>query len=71
MVGAWAADLTMEPNGLACQPFGWLICLTVDTRKITVWCTGLGAMTPLGSDAPSTWTGMKAGKNGIRVLTEP
>ncbi len=32
--------------------------------------TGLGAMSPLGNDVESTWTGMKSGKNGISELPE-
>src|SRR4051794_15169913 len=31
--------------------------------------TGLGAVTPLGNDVPSTWAGLIAGRSGIR-LTE-
>jgi len=32
--------------------------------------TGLGAVTPLGDDAPSTWAGLLAGKSGVRALDE-
>ncbi len=32
--------------------------------------TGLGALSPLGNDVESTWTGMKSGKNGISELPE-
>ncbi|CAM5458523.1 3-oxoacyl-ACP synthase [Streptomyces spiroverticillatus] len=35
-----------------------------------VWVTGIGAMTPLGADAESTWAGMLAGRSGVRALTE-
>ncbi len=33
--------------------------------------TGIGALTPLGSDAPSMWSAMLAGANGTRALTQP
>jgi 3-oxoacyl-[acyl-carrier-protein] synthase II len=32
--------------------------------------TGFGATTPLGGDAPSTWEGLVAGRNGVHTLTE-
>jgi 3-oxoacyl-[acyl-carrier-protein] synthase II len=32
--------------------------------------TGLGAITPLGGDAPTTWQNMLAGQSGVRALTE-
>jgi 3-oxoacyl-[acyl-carrier-protein] synthase II len=32
--------------------------------------TGLGATTPLGGDAASTWSAMLAGQSGVKVLTE-
>lgn len=35
-----------------------------------VWVTGLGATTPLGGDAASTWSAMCAGENGIGVLDD-
>jgi 3-oxoacyl-[acyl-carrier-protein] synthase II len=31
--------------------------------------TGLGAVTPLGTDAASTWAGLTAGRSGVRPLT--
>ncbi|MGQ9502720.1 MAG: beta-ketoacyl-ACP synthase II [Anaerolineae bacterium] len=31
--------------------------------------TGLGAITPLGHDVPSTWKALKAGRSGIRRIT--
>ncbi|MFZ0187329.1 MAG: beta-ketoacyl-ACP synthase II [Streptosporangiaceae bacterium] len=37
----------------------------------TVVVTGLGATTPLGGDAASTWAAMLAGRSGVRRLTEP
>ncbi|WP_443051454.1 hypothetical protein, partial [Streptomyces sp. JV184] len=30
--------------------------------------TGVGAMTPLGADAPSSWAGLLDGKSGVRFL---
>ncbi len=38
-----------------------------ENRRVVV--TGLGALTPLGNDAASTWEGMKNGKNGIAPIT--
>ncbi|MFI7387339.1 beta-ketoacyl-[acyl-carrier-protein] synthase family protein [Streptomyces sp. NPDC049813] len=35
-----------------------------------VLVTGVGAMTPLGADAPSSWSAMLAGKSGVRFLEE-
>jgi len=32
--------------------------------------TGVGAITPLGADAPGTWQSMLAGRSGVRVLTD-
>ena len=40
------------------------------TDDKTVVVTGLGATTPLGGDVASTWSGMLAGKSGVRALTE-
>ncbi|TQJ52753.1 beta-ketoacyl-ACP synthase II [Streptomyces sp. NBC_00080] len=34
----------------------------------TVVVTGIGATTPLGGDAASTWEGLVAGKSGVKVL---
>ena len=33
--------------------------------------TGLGATTPLGGDLESTWSGLLAGRSGVRRITEP
>jgi 3-oxoacyl-[acyl-carrier-protein] synthase II len=41
---------------------------THEQTKVVV--TGLGATTPLGGTAPSTWSAMLAGKSGIIRLTE-
>jgi 3-oxoacyl-[acyl-carrier-protein] synthase II len=37
------------------------------TRRVVV--TGVGAVTPLGNDAPSTWRGLVAGRSGIGELS--
>lgn len=37
----------------------------------TVVITGIGATTPLGGDAASTWEGMLAGRSGVVELTDP
>ncbi|GAA3860006.1 beta-ketoacyl-[acyl-carrier-protein] synthase family protein [Tessaracoccus defluvii] len=36
----------------------------------TVVITGFGAFTPLGTDAPSTWEAMLAGRSGVRTLEQ-
>ena len=38
--------------------------------RIRVVVTGIGATTPLGGDAPSTWDALLAGRSGVRALTE-
>ncbi|NQX28878.1 beta-ketoacyl-[acyl-carrier-protein] synthase family protein [Microbacteriaceae bacterium VKM Ac-2854] len=35
---------------------------------MTVHITGMGAVTPLGADVPSTWSAMRAGRSGIRRI---
>ncbi|WP_327658119.1 beta-ketoacyl-[acyl-carrier-protein] synthase family protein [Streptomyces sp. NBC_00483] len=35
-----------------------------------VQVTGVGAMTPLGADAPTTWAGLLDGTSGVRLLEE-
>ena len=37
-------------------------------RPIVV-VTGMGAVTALGNDAPSTWSGMAAGRSAVRTIT--
>jgi 3-oxoacyl-[acyl-carrier-protein] synthase II len=32
--------------------------------------TGVGAITPVGADAPTTWQAMLAGRSGVRALTD-
>jgi 3-oxoacyl-[acyl-carrier-protein] synthase II len=39
-----------------------------DATRVVI--TGLGATTPLGGDAPSTWQAMLAGRSGIQALTD-
>jgi 3-oxoacyl-[acyl-carrier-protein] synthase II len=39
-------------------------------REVEVVVTGMGATTPLGGDAPSTWEAMIAGRSGVRKLTQ-
>jgi 3-oxoacyl-[acyl-carrier-protein] synthase II len=43
--------------------------VTMDRETVVV--TGLGATTPLGGDAASTWAAMLAGRSGVQRLTEP
>lgn len=38
----------------------------MDHRRVVI--TGIGAVSPLGNDAASTWEGMKAGRSGIRTI---
>jgi 3-oxoacyl-[acyl-carrier-protein] synthase II len=38
------------------------------SRRVVV--TGLGAITPLGNDVPSTWEALKAGQSGIARITK-
>jgi len=40
------------------------------THPAKVVVTGLGATTPIGGDVASTWSGMLAGRSGVRTLTE-
>jgi 3-oxoacyl-[acyl-carrier-protein] synthase II len=42
----------------------------VGTDRTRVVVTGLGAITPLGVDVPSTWEGLKAGRSGVQALTD-
>lgn len=40
------------------------------TRELhRVLVTGLGAITPIGNDAPSFWEGLREGRNGIGRVT--
>ena len=40
------------------------------TRELQrVLVTGIGAVTPIGNDAPSYWEGLRGGRNGIGRVT--
>ncbi|AXI77452.1 beta-ketoacyl-ACP synthase II [Peterkaempfera bronchialis] len=43
--------------------------MTTDTRT-TVVVTGIGAFTPLGGDAASTWEALLAGRSGVALLKD-
>lgn len=36
-------------------------------RRVVV--TGLGMVTPLGNDVPTTWANILAGKSGVETIT--
>ena len=40
------------------------------TERTRVVVTGVGAITPLGATAPSTWEAMLAGRSGVTALTQ-
>ena len=40
-------------------------------RGTDVVVTGMGAITPLGTDVPSTWEGLLSGRSGIGLMTFP
>jgi 3-oxoacyl-[acyl-carrier-protein] synthase II len=42
----------------------------VGTDRTRVVVTGLGAITPLGADVPSTWESMLAGRSGVQKLVD-
>ncbi|MEU1283702.1 beta-ketoacyl-ACP synthase II [Kitasatospora sp. NPDC005856] len=42
--------------------------MTAENRTVVV--TGIGAFTPLGADAASTWENLVAGRSGVAALTE-
>lgn len=42
--------------------------MTVENRTVVV--TGIGAFTPLGGDAATTWENLLTGRSGVAVLTE-
>ncbi len=42
----------------------------VPTRAPRVVVTGIGAITPVGADAPSTWQSMLAGRSGVQKLAD-
>ena len=41
------------------------------SEKRRVVITGVGAVTNIGQDAPSTWSGMREGRSGISKVTDP
>src|SRR5258707_7154797 len=41
-----------------------------DMSRTQVVVTGIGATTPLGGDAASTWDAMLAGRSGVSALTQ-
>jgi 3-oxoacyl-[acyl-carrier-protein] synthase II len=41
----------------------------VATDRTRVVVTGLGVITPVGADVPSTWESLKAGRSGVQQLT--
>ncbi|MGW0736764.1 beta-ketoacyl-[acyl-carrier-protein] synthase family protein [Streptomyces sp. NPDC002851] len=42
----------------------------MDQQRDDVLVTGVGALTPLGADAASTWAGLLAGKSGVTLIDE-
>jgi 3-oxoacyl-[acyl-carrier-protein] synthase II len=42
----------------------------VGTDRTNVVVTGLGAITPVGADVPSTWDSLLAGRSGVTKLTD-
>jgi 3-oxoacyl-[acyl-carrier-protein] synthase II len=42
----------------------------VGTDRTRVVVTGLGAITPVGADVPTTWESLLAGRSGVRALTD-
>ena len=38
------------------------------TRRVVI--TGLGAVTPLGNDVPTTWSNVIAGRSGAGPITQ-
>src|SRR5712691_3188665 len=40
------------------------------TARLDVVITGIGATTPLGGDVASTWSGLLAGRSGVRPLLD-
>jgi 3-oxoacyl-[acyl-carrier-protein] synthase II len=44
--------------------------ITVGTDRTNVVVTGLGVITPVGADVPSTWDSLLAGRSGVTKLTD-
>jgi 3-oxoacyl-[acyl-carrier-protein] synthase II len=42
----------------------------LENKQIRVAITGLGLLTPLGSDLDSIWEALIAGKSGVRRITQ-
>jgi 3-oxoacyl-[acyl-carrier-protein] synthase II len=42
----------------------------VGTERTSVVVTGLGAITPVGADVPTTWDSLLAGRSGVTKLTD-
>jgi 3-oxoacyl-[acyl-carrier-protein] synthase II len=42
----------------------------VASDRMNVVVTGLGAITPVGADVPSTWDSLLAGRSGVTSLTD-
>ena len=40
------------------------------TDRTRVVVTGLGAITPVGADVPTTWQSLLAGRSGVTTLTD-
>jgi 3-oxoacyl-[acyl-carrier-protein] synthase II len=51
------------------ESLNYLICLggIIVSKRVVI--TGLGAVTPLGLDVPTTWEALKAGISGIKRIT--
>jgi 3-oxoacyl-[acyl-carrier-protein] synthase II len=43
--------------------------MRLDSGRVRVAVTGLGAVTPLGNTAPDLWAGVSAGRSGIGPIT--
>src|SRR5215469_7030693 len=51
----------------ATGPIGLVISPGVSTRRIVV--TGIGAVSPLGLTAATTWEGLAAGRSGVTKIS--
>ncbi len=49
------------------RPAGQTFPLIMSERRVVI--TGIGCITPLGNDLDSTWAGLKAGRSGIKTIT--
>ena len=48
------------------QDFIWLLEVIMNCRVVV---TGLGAITPLGNDVPTTWSGLLEGRSGVGPIS--